>query len=237
MATIQIICAGAARAAVSAAAQASQALAGDTLTFISGPVGRLLGQIRAGVRAPLVVLSRSGMDTLQAEHRLDAQRVAPLGTTCVGLAMAPGASLAFSDPSLLGDRLRAAPSLAYGDPAGGDSSGTHFAAVLGRLGLTAELAAKTTLAHSGVDVVRQVADGAAALGATQLSVIRAHPEVVLAGVLPPDLQKYTTYCIGVCAPLTPAEEIVAQRLWTALTDASARDIYEAMGLSQVQPDT
>ena len=164
---IHLICAGAARAAVTAVARSRPALAAFRFHYVSGPVGHLITRIEQGEAAELIVLSRSGIETLVAAHGVDAGSISVLGTTSVGLAMAPGADFSFSDEASLRQRLRQASAVSYGDPAGGDSSGTHFHAVLARLGLDQELAPRTVLAHSGVDVVRKVAQGAADLGATQ----------------------------------------------------------------------
>ncbi|CAM5196928.1 hypothetical protein CDEF62S_03292 [Castellaniella defragrans] len=229
---IHIICAGAARAAVSAAVGACPTLAGFQFHYVSGPVGRLLKQIEAGEAAHLIVLSHSGMETLIAAHRVEADSVSALGTTSVGLAMSPGAELSFSDTASLCRLLKQVSIVSYGDPAGGDSSGTHFRSVLARLGLERELAPKTVLAHSGVDVVHKVAAGDADVGATQVSVIRAHPEVTLAGALPPDLQKYTTYCIAAPTGLAAEDRARALEIVDRLTRPEARSVYARLGLDQ-----
>jgi len=230
---IHVICAGAARAAVSAAANACPDLEAFQFHYVSGPVGQLIKRIRGGEPAHILVLSRSGMETLAKDNAVETGSVSALGTTSVGLAVARGADIPpLSDSTALCQFLRQASTLSYGDPAEGDSSGTHFRSVLALLGLEPEMASKTVLAHSGVDVVRKVAAGAADVGATQVSVIRAHPEVALAGALPADLQKYTTYCIGIPTGLSTSNLAGAIEVADQLTGTQARSVYAQLGLEQ-----
>jgi molybdate transport system substrate-binding protein len=229
---IHIVCAGAARAAVSAAVSACPALGTFQFHYVSGPVGHLLKRLEQGETAQLIVLSRGGMDTLVSSGAVEHASIAVLGTTSVGLAMAPNASFSFSDAVSLRELLGRVSTVSYGDPAGGDSSGTHFRSVLTRLGMEQEMAPKTRLAHSGVDVVQMVAAGTVDVGATQVSVIRAHPEVALAGPLPPDLQKYTTYCIGMPLGLATRYRDKTLEILDQLTSATARSAYVKLGLDQ-----
>ena len=67
--------------------------------------------------------------------------------------------------------LVAARSVAYTDPAAGGTAGSHFAAVIEKLGLTEELAGKRHLALDGLDVMRKVRSGEVDLGITQVSEI------------------------------------------------------------------
>jgi molybdate transport system substrate-binding protein len=230
---IHVICAGAARAAVSAAASACPTLEAFEFHYVSGPVGHLIKQIREGEPAHVLVLSRSGMETLAADNGVETGSISALGTTSVGLVMALGRNASsFSDSASLRQFLRQASTVSYGDPAGGDSSGTHFQSVLAQLGLEHEMVFKTVLAHSGADVVHKVASGAADVGATQVSVIKAHPEVAFAGALPPDLQKYTTYCIGIPTGLSSPDRALAIAVADQLTSASAQSVYARLGLEQ-----
>ena len=67
--------------------------------------------------------------------------------------------------------LLAAGSVAHADPARGATAGTHFARVLERLGIAAEMAPRVTVLPFGGDVIKAVAEGRFEIGVSQSSEI------------------------------------------------------------------
>jgi len=220
MAAVNVLCAGAVKAALQGPAGEFERGRPGSLRCAYGPVGSLRARLEAGEPADLLILSRPVLDALAGEGRVEPGSIADIGTVGVGIAVRRGAPLPdIASAQALRARLLEAESVCYGDPAHGDSSGTHFAKVLQMLGLAEAVAGKAVLAAAGLEVVEIVGGGRAALGATQSSVIAADPSVVLAGLLPPPLQHTTTYALALAPSAGPWAREFAARLRQA--DAAA----------------
>ena len=228
---LHVLCAGAARHAFTALAASFERASGHSFKCTFAAVGSLVRQHAQGARADFLLLNRPAMDALVSQGKA----LAPLldvGTVGVGVAVRSGSTRPdVSSPDLLRAALLAAPSLSYGDPAHGDSSGVHFAKVIGQLDLSNAVADKTQLAPSGIAVAELVRDGHAAIGATQASVIAACPGVELAGLLPAELQQFTTYTCG-CAADADAPQ-AARQLLEYLHTEHAREVFAGAGFSAV----
>jgi molybdate transport system substrate-binding protein len=232
-ATVHVLCAGAVKHAFMALAGCFEQDTGQTVHGTFAAVGALLRQHAQGARADILVLSRPAIDALMAQGKV-VQPAFDVGTVGVGIAVRSGSPRPdLSSPDSLRRALLGAPSLSYGDPAHGDSSGVHFAKVIAQLGLAEALEGKTRLAPSGVAVAEQVRDGHVAMGATQASVIAACPGVDLAGLLPRELQNFTTYACGLAADAQASEE--ARRLLESLRTDRAREVFAKSGFSVAIP--
>jgi molybdate transport system substrate-binding protein len=228
-ATVHVLCAGAVKHAFTALASCFEQETGQSVHCTFGAVGALLQQHAQGARADILLLSRSAINTLVSQGKV-IQPAFDVGIVGVGVAVRSGSPRPdLSSPDALRKALLDAPSLSYGDPAHGDSSGVHFAKVIAQLGLSRALAAKTRLAPSGIAVAEQVRDGHVAIGATQASVIAACPGVDLAGLLPGELQNFTTYACGLAAGAQASEE--ARGLLECLRTERARAVFAKSGFS------
>jgi molybdate transport system substrate-binding protein len=135
-----------------------------------------------------------------------------------------------STPHALRSSLLAAKSLAYGDPAKGDSSGIHFAKVLERLELGKAVGAKTVLAPLGLAVAELVESGEVEMGVTRASVILACKGTKLAGLLPAELQHATTYAAAMMAGSGRADE--AKRFLAHIASPAAKSTFKMAGFDQ-----
>jgi molybdate transport system substrate-binding protein len=190
--TIHVLCAGAVKHAFTQLAGRFERDTGHSVKCTFAAVGTLVRQHAEGAKADFLLLNRPAIDALLSQGKVMAP-VVDAGTVGVGIAVRSGSPRPdLSSPESLRAALLETPSLSYGDPAHGDSSGVHFAKVLERLGITQAVAARTQLAPSGLAVAERVRDGHVALGATQASVIAACPGIELAGLLPAELQQLTT---------------------------------------------
>jgi molybdate transport system substrate-binding protein len=227
---LRVFCAGAVRGAMNGLTPALEKETGEKLDFTFGAVGTLKKKFLAGEAADLLVLSLPALEELGRDGRVQTGSVRALGTVGVGIAVREGAARPVVDTApQLAQALLAAASIAYGDPAHGDSSGVHFDKVLERLGIKPRIAAKTLLAPSGIAVADWVRDGKAQLGATQASVIAACPGIALAGLLPPELQQLTTYAFGIASG---AASPAAARIAACLAAPAARSALDAAGIRQ-----
>ena len=93
--------------------------------------------------------------------------------------------------------------IAYVDPTRG-TSGQHFAALLEKLGIAAEVKPKSKMLPGGF-VAELVAKGEAELAVHQITEILPVKGVTLVGPLPPELQKITIYQAAATATARDAD--------------------------------
>jgi len=167
------------------------------------PMGRLVESLAQGAEVDLVIVTEETLPKLERENRVK-RGAKPIARVGIGVAVnekAPTPDI--STPEALRRTLLAAKSVVYIDPKVG-TSGKHVAEVLERLGIAREVNAKATLAQGGY-IVEPVGRGEIELGIHQMSEILPVRGVKLAGPLPPELQKYTTY---VAAPVAPSRRVL-----------------------------
>ena len=124
--------------------------------------------------------------------------------------------------------LLAAKSVAFVDPTRG-TSGRHFAAVMEKLGIAAEMKPKSKTLPGGF-VAELVAKGEAELAVHQITEILPVKGVVLVGPLPPELQKVTIYQ---AAATTKARDADAARAFLAnLRSAEVRALAARKGFTE-----
>lgn len=233
--TIQVLCAGAVRHAFTRVAAQFEHDTGHRVHCQFAAVGTLLDRYRCGTPADLLVLNRPALEQLAAEGKVDAPPQ-ELGTVGVGIAVQRGGNCPdLSSAGALRAALLDADSISYGDPEKGDSSGVHFAKVLRQLGIDEAVAGKTRLAPAGLAVAEMVRDGVVAMGATQASVIAACEGVVLAGMLPTEVQHLTTYACSTESNAGSAE--AARELTRFLSSPFATEVFGQSGFSRAQPVT
>ena len=171
------------------------------------PMGPLVESLAAsgqgGAQVDLVVVTEETLPRLERQNLLK-RGAKPIARVGIGVAVnerAPTPDISTVDA--FRRTLLAAKSVVYIDPKVG-TSGKHVAEVLERLGIANEVNAKARLAQGGY-IVEPVGRGEIELGLHQISEILPVKGVKLAGPLPPELQKYTTY---VAAPLAQSRLVL-----------------------------
>jgi molybdate transport system substrate-binding protein len=195
-----LLAAGVAKSALEALAAAGH-LPGIELRF--GTAGALRDRALAGEGADAICTSMEALAALAAAGRLvgDAQ---PIGAAGTGLAVAAGLSFPTIDSEAgFRDALLAARRIGWADPAKGATGGRHFAAVIARLGIEAEVRAKSLLVDFGVDAVAACGRGEVDLAVSQATEILGRPGVALLGLFPPPHDLSTGYGIAALSD-TPA---------------------------------
>ncbi|WP_337875910.1 substrate-binding domain-containing protein [Elioraea sp.] len=227
-----LLAAGAVKTAVERLLAAPDAWRGARPRVAYGTVGALRDRILTGEPCDATVLSAEAMALLVARGLIDPATVVPLGATGIGLAAGNGVAVGpIDDEAGLVAALRAAPSIAWADPASGATAGRHFAAVLDRLGLAALVRAKSLIVPFGVEAVAACACGKAALAVSQATEIRGVPGVRLVGLLPPPHALVTAYALG--APrASPAAAMIA----ATLAGPAGRAALAAIGFNEKEPD-
>ena len=98
-----------------------------------------------------------------------------------------------------------------------------------RLGIAAQLRARTVLVPFGVEAIQRVAAGESELAVSQASEILANPGVTLAGPLPPALQNATIYAAAPLARRPVAEAAATYVRYLAAPAVVAR--FRALGFA------
>jgi molybdate transport system substrate-binding protein len=184
----------------------------DTVKVEFQPMGKLVKTLAEGYRADVVVVT----EEVLAKLKLQGKPVARVG---VGVGIRDGAPPPdLSSAEAFKQALLAAKSVIYMDPNIG-TSGKHVAEVLQRLGIADAVNKKARLGQGG-QVAEAVGRGEVELAIHQISEILPVKGVRLAGPLPPELQKYTTY-IAAPAPGSGKKSLVDQFIGH-LTSPAAR---------------
>jgi molybdate transport system substrate-binding protein len=153
--------------------------------------GEVASRIVAGEPADLVMSSSAGVKTLTKQNSLVSNEVV-IGKMRLGVAVKSGAAAPdLTSTEALRTLLLSAGKIAYIDPNGGGTSGPFFETMFASLGVADAVHAKAVLCKTGLEIVRAVASGAAAIGMTQASEIVGANGVAFAGYLP-DAQNLTT---------------------------------------------
>jgi molybdate transport system substrate-binding protein len=163
---------------------------GHKLAVTFATLGQLVKRIQDGETADLVILPRQGIDSLVKEGKAIADMVAVLARSDIGIAVRKGASKPdISSPEALKRTLLAAKSIAYVHPDQGGTSGPHFVRVLDRLGIAADIKAKTIFPKEagGKAVGALVAAGEAEIGVNQIQELIPLEGIDVVGPFPTDL--------------------------------------------------
>ncbi|MGH8700127.1 MAG: molybdate ABC transporter substrate-binding protein, partial [Burkholderiales bacterium] len=144
------------------------------ITFDSG--GATVKRVLGGEAADVVIIPQPGIARLVKDGKAAAGDVTVVARSDIGVAVRKGAPKPdISSPEALKRALLAAKSITYGDPAGGSTSGTHFAKVLDRLGIANEMKSKTILGTSGGAPGVFVANGEAEIAVQLIQLLISVP--------------------------------------------------------------
>jgi len=203
-AEVRVISAGAVKSIVTELAQAYEKETGNKVVMEFGPMG-FVRQKLASEPVDVVIMSDTVIaDTIAKGGVVSASR-ADIARTGMGVGVRDGAPKPdISSVDAFKRALLEAKSIVYVDPASGATSGTHFAAVLQKLGIADAVKPKTKLVPGGYPA-ELVAKCEVELVVHQISEIVPVKGVTLVGPLPKDIQKVTIYSAGVTAKSTNAE--------------------------------
>lgn len=224
---INVFCAGAAKEAITRLAPGFQAQTGYGIIFTFGTVGMLKDKLDAGDTADVAILTAEALQQLSS---IVPTTIVELGKVGVGVAVRCGAELPdITTVAAFRQTLLTTQSIAYADPSKGATSGIHFANVAAQLGIADAIKQKSMLLP-GNSVVEAVVTGKAELAIQQITEIVPIKGVMLAGPLPPELQKITTYAVGITK--SAASSTAAADFVCFLKSDQARPFLHASGFGQ-----
>lgn len=230
--TIKVLTAGAFKQIVVSAAPAFEAATGHKLDIQNDTAGALSKRIADGERFDLVVLTTGALQSLGTSGRVVPASITPLARVAIGVAVKAGAP----EPKIdtvddFKQALLAARKVAYIDPASGGSSGIYLDGLFQRMGIADAIKAKAVLVPGGL-VAERVVSGEADLAVHQVSEILPVAGASFVGVLPAEIQNYTTYGGGVASDSAHAQ--AARTLLAALASPDAAETLRAKGMTPPQ---
>ena len=192
---------------------------GHKLAITWGTAAQLKVEIEKGAGFDVAVLTNAGADDLIKQGKL-ASRTA-LARSGIAVAIKKGApkpDLRSADD--FKKMLLSAKSIAWVEQG---ASGIYLKGVFERLGVSEQIKGKLRSVKAAGEAV---ANGEAEIGFTQVSEILPYAGAEVGGMLPPDLQSFTSFSIGIQSKDSkPAEALVK-----FLTTPAAAAVIKAKGL-------
>lgn len=195
IATLKVLCAGAAQGFVTALEAPFHAQKGARIVARFGAVGALQEALLAGEPCDVLIVTQAMLTALVDSNHLIAGSRTLLGHVRTAMAVCAGESAPdISSASALAATLRAAQGIYFPDPLRA-TAGRHFADVLRRLGVDEAVASVCHIFPNGATAMRALAasQGPGQLGCTQVSEILTTAGLRLIGALPPGYELVTAY--------------------------------------------
>lgn len=226
---LQIFSTIAVQTALEALAPQFEAASGFRLrvTWNTAPV--LVKRLQGGETADVLILNRAGIDTMIRDGRILPGSEVTLASSATAIAIKAGAARPdISTPEALKQTLLTARAISYTDPAAGGASGIYFAKLLERLGIAAEINAKTKFPPPAGLSGDFLLTGEADLAIQQKPELLQVPGIEILGMLPGDPHMVTVFVAGIEASSPRAA--TAKALIDFLRSPSAAEVFRAKGL-------
>jgi molybdate transport system substrate-binding protein len=225
---IRVLSPVAMRAAMPKIVAQFEASAGAKLKIEYATAGAIVDRVQKGDTADVAIASTAQIDSLLGKGKIAAGTRTQFARVGIGVFVRIGATrpdLTSVDGFKRG--LLAAQAVGYGDPAKGGVSGTAMAALVEKLGIAADLMAKTRLYADSQAVLTAVAAGEVTIGIGLTSDKVLAAGVDLAGGLPQQIQSFTYYAAGTVSGTK--QDAVASKFVAYLTSPAAKTILAAKG--------
>jgi molybdate transport system substrate-binding protein len=215
--------------ALEALAPAFEAQSGVRLGITWNTAPALVKRLQGGETADVLILNRAGIDTMTREGRVLPGSEVTLASSATAVAIKAGAVRPdISTPDALTRTLLSARAISYTDPAAGGASGIYFAKLLDRLGIAAEINAKTRFPPPAGLSGDFLLTGEADLAIQQKPELLQVPGIEILGLLPGDLHMVTVFVAGVEA--ASGQAATAKVLIDFLRSPPALEVLRAKGL-------
>ena len=202
---------------------------GNKVAVTFGSVGAIQGQLKAGAKADLVVLTTALAAAAEKDGTARAGSRAVVGRAEIGVAVRNGTSAPdISTADAFKKALLAAKSVSYTDPAGGGTAAVFVAGMLDRLGIADAVKGKSLRFNTGREVIAAVVKSDAEIGIGFTTEFVPVKDVKVVGALPKEIEFVNEYSAYIPAASTAAES--AQALLAYLARPASRDIFKAAGV-------
>ena len=199
MATLNLLCAGAAQGLVVALQERFKASTGAVVHGRFGAVGAMKEALLAGAPCDVFIVTAAMIDALCAQGLLRSDGAATLGRVQTGIAVKSGQALPdISTPEALKAALLAADAIYFPDPLRA-TAGIHFAGVMRQLGIFESLRPRFYTTPNGAAAMRELRSAATPqpIGCTQVTEINFSPGVQIVAALPKPFELATVYSAAV----------------------------------------
>ena len=231
MATLSVLCAGAAQAVFTEIAEKFQRDSGNLVSADFGAVGAMRARVAAGDAADVIVLTAALIDELIEQGLVVAGSRVDLGRVGTGVAVRAGTPLPdVTDARVLRGNMLAATRIVCPDPAVA-TAGKVVMSVLDRLGIAGDVQARLQFFPNGYAAMNDLAhsQGLLEMGITQITEIMANKGVKLVGPLPAELQNIAVYSAGLASRSAHPEH--SKELIRRLTGFNAQAVLSAAGFA------
>ena len=189
----------------------------------------LIKRLEAGETADLLILNRAGMDAMQREDRILPGSEVTLASSPAALAVKAGAPHPdIASAESLKRTLLAARAISYTDPRAGGASGIHFAKVIERMGIAAEINAKNTFPPPGGLSGKFLPTGEVEIAIQQIPELKQVAGIEIVGPLPQPYDLVTVFVAG--TGKTSAKVAEAKALVDFLRTPAAAAVFRDKGL-------
>lgn len=226
---VTILSGGAAQGLVGTLAAEFKTQSGCEIDGTFGAVGAMRDKLLSGAPADLLILTRALIDELGAQGHVVAGSAANIGTVLTAVAVRSGEPLPdVGNAAGLRAALLAADAIYFPDPKLA-TAGIHFAKVIERLGIAADVASRIKTYPNGATAMRELAAarGGRPIGCTQVTEILSTPGAQLVAPLPKEFELATVYTAGVCTRAALPEQ--ARALAALLAGDTARAARQLAG--------
>ena len=225
---IKILSAGAVKPGLTKVIDAFQRETGHEVKVKFATAPAILSEINGGETVDVVIAPPAVLDELVKSAKAAAGARVTLGRIGVGVMVRDGATAPWiATVDEFKEALWSADSVVYNQA----STGTYLEALFDRLGITAQLAAKSTRYPdfaAVLDHVRRGKSGEIGLGATTVIIENAGKGVKFAGPLPAEIQNYTGYAAALM--VDGATKASAQKFISYLLSPMSRSLFAATGI-------
>lgn len=229
---LNILCTQALTEAMTEMKPALERISGQPISLVFGTSGGLVARLKAGEDADVIVVAHASLLALAAGGLVESGSCRSVARTGLGVSIKAGRPHpSISTPELFRRTLLAASSIAYPDPADGGASGIHFAQVLERMGIAAEVGPRSILVKAGGECGHEVAEGKAELAVQMISELLPVRGTELIGPFPPEYQNVLVFSAGITTSSRDAS--AAGRLVTGLGGSVFGPIFTRTGLEQI----
>jgi molybdate transport system substrate-binding protein len=230
-AEIKLIASPGVRAVVNELAPQFEKATGHRVARDFAVIAVLKRRIDAGEAFDVVIPSPEVIDELVGQGKIAPDARAPFGRTGVALGVRKGAPKPdISTPESLKRALLEAKAVGHSKEG---QSGVHFVEALKRLGILDEMRPKLRPLSDG-EQAAAMQKGELDIAASGMGVIMEMPGVDLLGGLPPQVQGYVRFAIGVSTASKEPE--AARALVRFLTSPEAASTFKAKGMERERVD-
>ncbi len=197
------------------------------ITWNTAPM--LVKRLQGGETADVLILNRAGMDAMARDRRVRPGSEATLASSATAVAVKAGAPRPdISTPEALKRTLLSAHAISYSDPAAGGASGIYFAKLVERLGIAAEINARTKYPPPAGLCGDLLVSGEVELAVQQKPELLQVPGIEILGTLPGDLHMVTVFVA--CVEASSADPATGQALIDFLRSPASVAVLRAKGL-------